>query len=511
MEEFFSKIIHDKPILIIFGFIFSIFISSFVSLSFQIACFIILCGIICCIFQYRALDTFGDRKFIAVIGIFFIAFGFGAVRYQVKDFHRVDSHLLQQKNTKIDLRATIVSEGRERDGYTEYLGKLSQYGNEKILIRADVYPEFSYGDNVNFQGTLTFPEVFTSKDDKVFDYPAYLAKDDIYLILAFAKGEKISSNNGFFIKERLFKLKKVFTNSIENTISEPESGLLEGILLGSEDSLSSDWNRKFRISGVSHIVVLSGYNITLVAESVLKVLGFLPLNTALLSSSIGIILFAIMVGGGSSVVRASVMAIFVLLARATGRTYRIGRALIIAGACMIFWNPKVLIFDFGFQLSFLATIALIWIAPIIESHLLWCTKRFHIREILASTIATQLAVMPLLLYTMGNFSLLSIAVNVLVLPSVPIAMFFGFFTGLVGIINGIFAMPISALTQAILGYIVFVVDIFSRISFGIVTVSRFHLVFMLMLYIIIFGFLFYLKNRHAVIACLQKLVLRRQH
>lgn len=494
MEEFFSKIINDKFILLIFGFVFSIFLSSFIHLGFQISALAILLGTVFLIFQYRTSNVVGNKNIITAIGIFLIAFGLGGVRYQIKDFHNIDSILIEQKDAKISLEAIIITEGRARDGYIEYLGKLPRYGGEKILIRADVYPEFSYGDKVNFTGKLKIPESFISEDGRVFDYPAYLARDDIYLILAFAKGEKISSGNGFFLKEKLFSLKKIFTNSIEETIREPESGLLEGILLGSEDSLSLEWNNKFRISGVSHIVVLSGYNITLVAESVLKILGFLSLNTALFSSSIGIVLFAIMVGGGSSVVRASIMAIFVLLARAIGRNYRIGRALIIAGACMIFWNPKVLIFDFGFQLSFLATIALIWIAPIIEAKILWCPERFHIRDILASTIATQIIVMPLLLYTMGNFSLIGIVVNILILPFVPIAMFLGFFAGLLGIINGIIALPISAITQLILWYVMSIVNIFSRIGFGIITISQLHWLFMIVMYLIICCLLFYLKK-----------------
>lgn len=494
MEEIFSKIINDKFVLLIFGFVFSIFLASFIPLGFQISALAILFGIIFLIFKYRVNSVISSKNVITAIGIFFIAFGFGAARYQIKDFHSIDSILIEHKDTKISLEATIVSEGRVRSGYTEYLGKLPRYDDEKILIRADTYPEFFYGDKVDFTGTLKTPELFISDGGRVFNYPAYLARDDIYLILTFAKGEKISSGNGFFLKEKLFRLKKIFTNSIEEIISEPEAGLLEGILLGSEDSLSSEWNSKFRISGVSHIVVLSGYNITLVAESVLKVLGFLSLNIALFSSSIGIVLFAIMVGGGSSVVRASVMAIFVLLARVTGRTYQIGRALIIAGACMIFWNPKVLVFDFGFQLSFLATIALIWIAPIIERKILWCPERFHIRDILASTIATQIIVMPLLLYTIGDFSLIGIVVNILILPFVPIAMFLGFFAGLFGIISGTLALPVSTLTQAILGYIMFIVDIFSRFGFSIVSISRFHWLFMIIMYLIILCLIFYLKK-----------------
>ncbi|MEK7147475.1 MAG: ComEC/Rec2 family competence protein, partial [Patescibacteria group bacterium] len=105
-----------------------------------------------------------------------------------------------------------------------------------------------------------------------------------------------------------------------------------------------DWLEKFRTVGVIHIVVLSGYNITIVAEFIMRLLAFLPRAARLAGGALAIILFAVMTGGSATIVRASLMAILVVVARATGRIYGITRALLLAGFLMVLHNPKILVF-----------------------------------------------------------------------------------------------------------------------------------------------------------------------
>jgi len=240
---------------------------------------------------------------------------------------------------------------------------------------------------------------------------------------------------------------------------------------------------EFRQAGLSHIVVLSGYNITIVAENVLKLFSwFSPVWSWLLGLG-SIFLFVLMTGGEAAAVRSAVMAGLALIARRFGRTYDAGVALIFAGFLMVLWNPRLLVFDLGFQLSFLATLGLIYLSPLVEqlgsltSKLGWLAKnRFSrsemgfcasflsgLKEIIITTTGAQLAVYPWLLWRAGNASLVGFISNIFALPAVPLAMFFSFATGLVGFISHFLSLLVSYPTYFLLEYILQVAHWFASL------------------------------------------------
>jgi competence protein ComEC len=177
-----------------------------------------------------------------------------------------------------------------------------------------------------------------------------------------------------------------------------------------------------------------------------------------------------MVGGGATVVRGSVMAVLGLLAVYVSRTYIVVRGLALAGFCMVLWNPFVLVYDSGFQLSYMATLGLILGAPLFARHLERIPNTFQVREILSATLATQLAVLPLLIYHIGTVSLVAPLVNVLVLPLMPFAMLAGFAAGAVGAVLPLLAYPFAWMTHVLLSYVVWVVEVFARIPYADVAV-----------------------------------------
>jgi len=149
--------------------------------------------------------------------------------------------------------------------------------------------------------------------------------------------------------------------SIEAVIPEPQVGLAEGLLLGVKQALGDELEVVFRKTGIIHIVVLSGYNVMLVVIFITYVLSYvLPYRARVPFGILAIVCFAVLVGLSATVVRASIMASLILFARATGRTYAVMRALCFAGVIMVLINPYLLVYDVGFQLSFLATLGLIF-------------------------------------------------------------------------------------------------------------------------------------------------------
>ena len=129
------------------------------------------------------------------------------------------------------------------------------------------------------------------------------------------KAELVSSGGGGVVKRALFSLKGWLIGNISATIPEPDSSLLGGLLFGAKRSLGAEWLDQFRKAGIIHIVVLSGYNITIVANSVTSFFSFLPRVVGSAFGAVSIILFAIMTGGSATVVRSSIMALLVVLAK----------------------------------------------------------------------------------------------------------------------------------------------------------------------------------------------------
>ena len=128
---------------------------------------------------------------------------------------------------------------------------------------------------------------------------------------------------------------------------------------------------------------------------------------------------------------------------------------------MIYHNPLVLVFDVGFQLSFAAVLGLIYLYPQLDYRLKKIPEWGKFKELTLMTISAQLAVLPLIMYYFGNFSIFSLPANILILPLIPAAMFTGFITGLVGMIFPIAGQIIGYIVWAITSYQIEVVKYFT--------------------------------------------------
>ena len=345
-----------------------------------------------------------------------------------------------------------------------------------------------YGERVYVKGEVVYPTEFETDTGRTFDYKGYLMKDAIHYQIKDATVESKNVFEGNRVIGFLFSLKQKWLSAIERILPEPSSSLAGGVIVGAKQSLGEEWLIKFRETGLVHIVVLSGYNLTLIANSIVRSTAFLPRSASLVFGTLGVVGFATMVGAGATVVRASVMAILGMLAAFIHRPYTLLRALILAGLFMILWTPFVLVYDPGFQLSFLATAGLIFLSSRFEMWFTWLPELAGLRGIVGATFATQLAVLPMLMYQMGKVSLVAPFVNVLVLPVVPIVMFVGFVAGLLEMTGLFLSLPLAWVAHVLLTYIFSVVDMFSRLSFDAVLVPMVPWWGIILLYLLIFYF-----------------------
>lgn len=422
------------------------------------------------------------KKSVFLVSLLIFSAALGVLRLDVADLKNGDLVLENLVGETITIEAVVVDEPDERENNMYLVVGLENVvidGEEievesRARITANIYPEWEYGDRAVLSGKLTKPKNFTNEETgKEFDYVSYLWKDDIFYSVFYPEMELIAKGEGNIIKETLFSFKRMFLDRVSRVIPEPHSSLLGGLVVGAKQSLGEELLDDFRATGIIHIVVLSGYNVTIVAEALMRFFAFLPRVASLWVGAGSIVLFAIMTGAGATIVRASIMALLVILARATGRTYEMIRALFVAGFVMVLWNPKILIFDLSFQLSFLATLGLILLPPIFEKHFKFVPSKFQLREFALATIATQIFVLPLLLYKIGELSLVALPVNLLVLIFIPLTMLLGFIAGMFGFLSTALSLPFAFLTYGLLAYELKIVEIFSALPFASVQIDSF--------------------------------------
>lgn len=352
-----------------------------------------------------------------------------------------------------------------------------------VLAVATLYPSVQYGERVLVRGTLAAPEPFETDLGRTFAYDRFLAKDGIFALVENASIEKIGERSGFGARAMgaLLDARQAFMRSLARALPEPDASLAAGLIAGGKQGLGKELLDAFIVSGLVHIVVLSGYNVMIVAEFILKAFGFLPKRISAVLAGGSIAAFVLAAGAGSASLRAGLMSGLALIARATGRTYDVMRALLLAAVLMLLGNPLLLTYDPGFQLSFIATAGLILGAPLLEARLGFVRSAFW-REILAATIAAQAAVLPLLLYQTGLFSLVSLPANLVVLPIVPLAMALSAFAGMMGTLVPSFGTLFGLPAHFALSYIIEVVRFASSLPLASVSIPAFPFWLVMLLY-----------------------------
>jgi competence protein ComEC len=461
--------------IVTFSFFVGIGIASFASFSYT-TCLLVIgigCAFVGATFLLRSseIPVYFQKLFIGGLVLIFV--GVGMFRMNVND---ESDELARFVGNKIEYIATVSDEPEMKDITQRFRARITHVDSnsvsQEVLIIGNRYPEYRYGDELRLVGTLRPPENFeVYEGGPIFDYISYLYKDGVRYVMYRPKIEKIGESGGNPVLAFLYSVKRVFSESVENVMNEPESSLVLGLLAGDKSSLGTDILDEFRRAGLSHIIVLSGYNVTIVAESLMKTFSYVSIPLSPFLGVFSIILFALMTGASATTVRASIMALLVIFSKRIARRYDVSRALVFAAFLMVVHNPQILVFDVSFQLSVLATVAIIYIAPLIRNHLTFITERFMLRDVVAATLGTQLFVLPYILHVMGTLSLVSIFSNILVLPIVPVAMFSGFITGIVGLVSSLIAIPLGWISNILLAYILEVTHISASFPFSAINVS----------------------------------------
>ena len=429
------------------------------------------------------------------LGVVVLCFALGLLRVASAP-HELPASFAPLVDTNVSLQGEVVRDPDVRETTQRVQVEVERAEERtRVLVVLPRYPRLDIGDKVTVEGKLTLPEAFATDGGRSFDYPHFLARDGVFAIIERGTGVLEGKNDSLSVStlRGLYDVRHAFEEGVARALPEPAGALALGLVAGGKQGLGKALLDAFTVAGLLPIVVLSGYNVMIVAEAVLRGFRFMPKQLATLAAVITILLFVVASGGGSSAVRAGIMAGIGLFARATGRTYHALRILFAVLVLMLISNPLLLVYDPGFQFSFVATLGLIIGSPLVVSRMT-AIKNSLLRETLATTIAAQVFVLPLLLYETGNLSLVALPANILVLPVVPLTMLLSFIAGVVGLVIPPIAPLVGLPAYACLTYIIVIAETMASLPLASVMIESFPFVIVVLLYLTLALLIWYVKR-----------------
>ena len=399
---------------------------------------------------------------------FLFSFFFGAFWYQFRQPNIDPFHVAfyNDRDYEMLVTGTLAEPPDYRDTYTNLKLKVEAVDSGSgdmpakgfLLARVPALTTYEYGQRVRVRGDLKTPP-----EDEEFSYRDYLARENIHSYMSMADVTVLPGNGGNFFFAQIYKLKDKLLKNIYRLYQDPEASLLAGILLGVDTGMTPELQEAFKNTGTAHIIAISGFNIAIIAGLFFVVFkNLFGERLGAVFAIIGIIFYTLLVGADAAVVRAAFMGSIALLALQLGRRNNGLNALAAVALLMALINPLV-IWDVGFQLSFLATLGLILYAEPFSnftSNLIAKVSKHDtttfvriLNDFVILTFAAQLTTIPIMAYYFKRISLISFVANPLILPVQPAVMVAGGladFTSLaifpLGQLIAWFAWPFAAYT-----------------------------------------------------------------
>ncbi|MEO5646367.1 MAG: ComEC/Rec2 family competence protein [Candidatus Paceibacterota bacterium] len=358
----------------------------------------------------------GRKSF--VVGILCgIALFAGAVRvsfdtsYVPQSFYnrKIVSGVVQTVDRRLDKTLVTIKD----DQYKKVLQATSR-------SKTSVLP----GDVVQVRGQVEKPKDFLTDSGRMFEYKNYLQSKGIVGLVSNSSIKSVSLG-GFSVTRVATMLRFHIATIFSQYVSFPTDGLVSGMLVGYQGSIPEDIQDLFRTTGVLHVLVLSGENITLLAGFLTTILSIIPFKIKSFFIALAIILIVLISGSGVAAVRAGIMGCIALSAGLLRRTYVPLRALTISVAAFFFYSPATLFVDPGFHLSALATIFMIVVLSKMQHVFTALPIKENIREMIILVIGVPLFMLPYTMYFSGLEPLSSPFANIMMTFAVPIIMLLG--------------------------------------------------------------------------------------
>lgn len=408
----------------------------------------------------------------------------GMARYSAASFDYGRDHIARLNGRAVVVRGRVVAEPDRRDRRTGYRVEVERCrsGEEwtpargAILVWLPRHPAFAYGELVEVSGRLEQPPVL---DD--FDYRSYLARRGIHSVAERPTMTSIEPSGGNPLRCALLAAKNRAREVLASSLPEPEASLATGILLGDARRMPRHVDEAFQLTNTTHVIAISGANVSLLVVGLMATIGRvlgrrwrLPVVLTLLA------LYTALVGADAAVVRAAIMGGLIVFGRHLGRPGHAPTLLFAAAWAMTAYRPSYL-WDLGFQLSFAATLGLLWLtepcADLYGRILTTGMTSSRARRLVAATYeavvvttAAQLATWPIIAHSVGQVSLAGLLANFLILPAQPPLMVLGAVSTLAGLVVPSLGRALAVLAWLPLAYTIRTVELAAKLPYACVAV-----------------------------------------
>ncbi|HLD03902.1 MAG TPA: ComEC/Rec2 family competence protein [Candidatus Dojkabacteria bacterium] len=428
--------------------------------------FIIICGLLLLIKKYKV------HVFLLILVIIFVSVSFqikvlenNPVLNGLPEFSKhqqrvivtgiVQNYPYNKKNFLIVLLQPVSINSRNSEAFPGL-----------IQVQLPRFAQVQKGDLLKITGTWQIPESING-----FNYKAYLQVFDIYaLVINVSQFQVLENRQGILLQKiNLFRFRMV--KETRKLLPEPHASLLLGMLIGTKEDFPGSFNRNLQISGTTHIIAVSGFNVTIIAQFLLGFAGMLPRKLIFLLVSVVLGIFLLIVGVDNiPALRATVMAWATIFGQLTGRKGVVLNLLALAYLLMLLSNPQIYK-SLSLQLSFAATLGLIFISD----RLLIFIKRF-LPELLAAdlsvTLSAILATFPVTFSKFGGIYIWAPIANLLVAPSIPVIMLAGFLLVLTELINTGLAKIIALFCYGLLNLMVSIINGISSLPLADIKITN---------------------------------------
>ena len=246
---------------------------------------------------------------------------------------------------------------------------------------------------------------------------------------------------------------------MRNALPEPSASFALGLLLGTRGLIPDDVQEMLRAVGLTHLIAVSGYNLTILVNAARKPLSNVSKFLALMTPIWLIFVFMLLTGFSASIVRAAIVCGLSLLASYYGRRYKPMVLIMLSGVITLAYNPAYLWSDVGWQLSFLAFYGILVLGPLMEKQL---RAEGTIAKLIIESLAAYIITLPLIIALFGNISIIAPVANLVILPLVPLVMFLAFIAGMFGIatpLAPVLGLPLKILLASMLGVMSFLANL----------------------------------------------------
>jgi competence protein ComEC len=451
----------------------------------------------------------------AIYPLIIVFFCVGVVRYQFAQ-PKVDPSFIAYYNDQASecmIQAVVIEAPDVRDSYTNLrlqTERLQEIDDDLplpvhglLLARVASDRTFEYGDRIRLQGYLVTPS-----ENEDFSYRDYLANQGIFSYMAYPITTQLQNGLGNPFYSALYAVRQKGTDLIYSFFPDPEASLISGILLGVESGISDKVQEAFRLTGTSHIIVISGFNITIVAGLFIFIFSrLLGRYKGAILAVVGIMLYTLLVGANAAVVRAAILGMLTLIGHLIGRRQAGVNSLTFTAAVMAMISPTVL-WDVSFQLSFAATLGIMLYAEPLTDWFIKTVSRFipqdkvvklagPVSEYFLITLAAQLTTLPLMIYYFKRISLTSLIANPLILPAQPALMVLSGLAVMVGLVIRPVGQLVAWVAWPFAAYTIRVVEWLANIPHGSIALGQVALATLLLFYALLFAITFardHIKN-----------------